>query len=180
MSLCNGLCLLLTTQIQDFMGTSREVDKFARKFDERSRQEEEIFNRIPMTKQERKKEKYMKKATNGYGECLIFCLYKSIKCTMAILLIFYLHLHLCLFFSRMQGLTESLFDEIKGLPFEDDTGEQTMGFKKGSRRNEKHGKLKKRKVCPFDFDPLKLLHENINNYTLFNNYTQIILNYLFN
>lgn len=97
-------------EIQDFMGTSREVDKFARKFDERSRQEEEIFNRIPMTKQERKKEKYMKKATNG-----------------------------------MQGLTESLFDEIKGLPFEDDTGEQTMGFKKGSRRNGKHGKLKKRK-----------------------------------
>ncbi|CAK8573347.1 unnamed protein product [Lathyrus sativus] len=97
-------------EIRDFMGTSREVDKFARKFDERSRQEEEIFNRLPMTKQERKKEKYMKKATNG-----------------------------------MQGLTENLFDEIKGLPFEDDTGEQTMGFKKGPRRNGKHGKLKKRK-----------------------------------
>lgn len=142
MSLCNGLCLLLTTQIRDFMGNSREVDKYVSQQDERSRQEEELFTRVPMTKQERKREKYMKKATNGYGECV----YKSIKCTMAILLIFYLHLHLFIF-SRMQGLTESLFDEVKGLPFEDDTGEQTMGFKKGSRRNGKHGKLKKRKVC---------------------------------
>ncbi|CAI8599120.1 unnamed protein product [Vicia faba] len=97
-------------EIRDFMGTSREVDKYVSKADERSRQEEELFTRVPMTKQERKKEKHMKKATNG-----------------------------------MQGLTESLFDEIKGLPFEDDTGEQTMGFKKGSRRNGKHGKLKKRK-----------------------------------
>jgi hypothetical protein len=64
----------------------------------------------------------------------------------------------------MQGLTDSLFDEIKGLSFEDNTGEQTRGFKKGSKRN---GKLKKRKVRSFDFDTLKLLHENINNYTLF-------------
>ncbi|CAI8586875.1 unnamed protein product [Vicia faba] len=119
-------------EIRDFMGTSREVDKYVSKADERSRQEEELFTRVPMTKQERKKEKHMKKATNG-----------------------------------MQGLTESLFDEIKGLPFEDDTGEQTMGFKMGSRRNGKHGKLKKRKACLFDFDPFKLLHENINNNTLF-------------
>ncbi|CAI8596645.1 unnamed protein product [Vicia faba] len=119
-------------EIRDFMGTSKEVDKYVSKADERSRQEEELFTRVPMTKQERKKEKHMKKATNG-----------------------------------MQGLTESLFDEIKGLPFEDDTGEQTMGFKMGSRRNGKHGKLKKRKTCLFDFDPFKLLHENINNNTLF-------------
>ncbi|CAI8610159.1 unnamed protein product [Vicia faba] len=119
-------------EIRDFMGTSREVDKYVSKADERSRQEEELFTRVPMTKQERKKEKHMKKATNG-----------------------------------IQGLTESLFDEIKGLPFEDDTGEQTMGFKMGSRRNGKHGKLKKRKACLFDFDPFKLLHENINNNTLF-------------
>ncbi|CAI8599119.1 unnamed protein product [Vicia faba] len=106
-------------EIRDFMGTSREVDKYVSKADERSRQEEELFTRVPMTKQERKKEKHMKKATNG-----------------------------------MQGLTESLFDEIKGLPFEDDTGEQTMGFKKGSRRNGKHGKLKKRK----DYFYLETLH----------------------
>ncbi|CAI8604424.1 unnamed protein product [Vicia faba] len=119
-------------EIRDFMGTSREVDKYVSKADERSRQEEELFTRVPMTKQERKKEKHMKKATNG-----------------------------------MQGLTESLFDEIKGLTFEDDTGEQTMGFKMGSRRNGKHGKLKKRKACLFNFDPFKLLHENINNNTLF-------------
>ncbi|XP_058781240.1 uncharacterized protein LOC131655375 [Vicia villosa] len=97
-------------EIRDFMGNSREVDKYVSQQDERSRQEEELFTRVPMTKQERKREKYMKKATNG-----------------------------------MQGITESLFDEVKGLHFEDDSGEQTMGFKKGSKRNGKHGKLKKRK-----------------------------------
>ncbi|KAL5061369.1 hypothetical protein RYX36_032973, partial [Vicia faba] len=52
-------------EIRDFMGTSREVDKYVSKADERSRQEEELFTRVPMTKQERKKEKHMKKATNG-------------------------------------------------------------------------------------------------------------------
>jgi hypothetical protein len=62
----------------------------------------------------------------------------------------------------MQGLTESLFDEVRVLPFEDDTGEITTGSRKGGRRN---GKLKKRKVCPFD--TLKLLCENINNTTSF-------------
>ena len=167
MCLCNGSCLLLTTQIRDFMGTSREVDKYVSKADERSRQEEELFTRVPMTKQERKKEKHMKKATNGYGECLIFCLYKKHQMHDDTFTYFLLTLTSVFIFSRMQGLTESLFDEIKGLPFEDDTGEQTMGFKMGSRRNGKHGKLKKRKACLFDFDPFKLLHENINNNTLF-------------
>ncbi|KAK2391511.1 neuroguidin [Trifolium repens] len=104
-------------EIKDFEGTSREVDKFVRKMDERAKQEEELFNRVPMTREERKREKHLKKATNG-----------------------------------MQGLTDSLFDEIKGLPFEDNTGEQTRGFKKGSKRN---GKLKKRK---FNFGGCALSH----------------------
>lgn len=68
MSLCNGLCWLLTTQIRDFEGTSREVDRYIAKTEERARQEEELFNRVPLTKQERKREKHLKKATNGYGE----------------------------------------------------------------------------------------------------------------
>lgn len=62
----------------------------------------------------------------------------------------------------MQGLTESLFDEVRALPFEDYTREQTMGSRNGGRRN---GKLKKRKACPFDTS--KLLCENINNTTSF-------------
>jgi U3 small nucleolar ribonucleoprotein protein LCP5 len=59
--------LLITIQIKDFEGTSREVDKFVRKMDERAKQEEELFNRVPMTREERKREKHLKKATNGYG-----------------------------------------------------------------------------------------------------------------
>lgn len=94
-------------EIRDFEGTSREVNKYISKMEDRARQEEELFNRVPLTREERKRDKYMKKATNG-----------------------------------MQGLTESLFDEVRVLPFEDDTGEITTGSRKGGRRN---GKLKKRK-----------------------------------
>jgi U3 small nucleolar ribonucleoprotein protein LCP5 len=82
MILCNGLCFLLTTQIRDFEGTSREVNKYISKMEDRARQEEELFNRVPLTREERKRDKYMKKATNGYGEGLIICFYKSIKCMM--------------------------------------------------------------------------------------------------
>ncbi|XP_004513240.1 uncharacterized protein [Cicer arietinum] len=94
-------------EIKDFEGTSREVDNYIRKMEKLAKVEEDEFTRIPRTKEERKKEKYLKKAKNG-----------------------------------MQGLTDSLFDEIKGLPFEDNTGDHAMGYKNGSRRN---GKLKKRK-----------------------------------
>lgn len=94
-------------EIRDFEGTSREVNKYISKMEDRARQEEELFNRVPLTREERKREKHMKKATNG-----------------------------------MQGLTESLFDEVRALPFEDNTREQTMGSRNGGRRN---GKLKKRK-----------------------------------
>lgn len=68
MTLCNVLCWILHEQIRDFEGASREVDRYVSKMEERARQEEELFNRAPLTKQERKREKYLKKATNGYGE----------------------------------------------------------------------------------------------------------------
>lgn len=162
MILCNGLCFVLTTQIRDFEGTSREVDKYISKMEDRARQEEELFNRVPLSREERKREKHMKKATNGYGEGLIICFYKSIKCMMTFFYLLFVFTYICLLFSRMQGLTESLFDEVRALPFEDYTREQTMGSRNGGRRN---GKLKKRKVCPFDTS--KLLCENINNTTSF-------------
>lgn len=46
---------------------------------------------------------------------------------------------------RLLGLTDSLYDEIKSLPLEEDFGEETTGFNSGSR------KLKKRKVCVFKY-----------------------------
>ncbi|KAL2339975.1 hypothetical protein Fmac_007915 [Flemingia macrophylla] len=98
-------------EIRDFEGASREVDRYIAKMDERARQEEELFTRVPLTKQERKREKYLKKSRNG-----------------------------------LQGLTESFYDEIKTLPFEDKMGEQLMGSSNGSSRN---GRLKKRKACTF-------------------------------
>ncbi|KAG5034502.1 hypothetical protein AAZV13_04G088100 [Glycine max] len=98
-------------EIRDFEGASREVDRYIAKMDERARQEEELFTRVPLTKQERKREKYLKKSRNG-----------------------------------LQGLTESFYDEIKTLPFEDKTGEQVVGSSNGSRTNNR---LKKRKACTF-------------------------------
>ncbi|KAJ1424733.1 Sas10/Utp3/C1D [Sesbania bispinosa] len=79
-------------EIREFEGNSREVDRHIAKMEERARQEEELFNRVPLTKQERKREKYLKKSRNG-----------------------------------LQGLTESFYDEIKTLPFEDNTKEQLVG-----------------------------------------------------
>ncbi|KAK7406182.1 hypothetical protein VNO78_07802 [Psophocarpus tetragonolobus] len=95
-------------EIRDFEGASKEVDRYIAKMDERARQEEELFTRVPLTKHERKREKYLKKSTrNG-----------------------------------LQGLTESFYDEIKALPFEDKNREQVMGSSNGSSRNNR---LKKRK-----------------------------------
>ncbi|RDY00644.1 Neuroguidin, partial [Mucuna pruriens] len=98
-------------EIRDFEGASREVDTYIAKMDERARQEEEMFTRVPLTKQERKREKYLKKSRNG-----------------------------------LQGLTESFYDEIKTLPFEDKIGEQVMDSGNGSSRKNR---LKKRKACTF-------------------------------
>ncbi|MED6130811.1 hypothetical protein PIB30_004232 [Stylosanthes scabra] len=94
-------------EVREFEGNSKEVDKYIAKMDERAQQEEELFTRVPLTRQERKREKYLKKTRNG-----------------------------------MQGITESFYDEIKSLPFEDKGGEDIMGSSKGSSRK---GKLKKRK-----------------------------------
>lgn len=71
MRLCYVLLWLLFVQVRDFAGTSREVDKHIAKMDERARQEEELFTRVPLSKMERKRDKHMKKSRNGYEECLI-------------------------------------------------------------------------------------------------------------
>ncbi|KAK7282908.1 hypothetical protein RIF29_12023 [Crotalaria pallida] len=94
-------------EVRDFEGTSREVDKQIAQFEERARKEEKMFTRVPLSKEERRREKMLKKSRNG-----------------------------------MQGLTESFFDEIKTLPFEDKSGD-LMGSGNGRSRN---GRLKKRKV----------------------------------
>ncbi|XP_054787343.1 uncharacterized protein LOC129293417 [Prosopis cineraria] len=52
-------------EVRDFVGTSREVEKHVAKMEERARQEEELFTRVPLTKMERKRNKYLKKSTNG-------------------------------------------------------------------------------------------------------------------
>ncbi|XP_027356051.1 neuroguidin [Abrus precatorius] len=52
-------------ELRDFEGTSREVDRYVAKMEERAQQEEELFTRVPLTKQERKREKYLKKSRNG-------------------------------------------------------------------------------------------------------------------
>ncbi|XP_052731812.1 uncharacterized protein LOC108331826 isoform X3 [Vigna angularis] len=96
-------------EVRDFEGASKEVDRFVSKMEKRAQQEEEMFTRVPLTKQERKREKYLKKSRNG-----------------------------------LQGLTESFYDEIKTLPFEDRTGEQVMGSGKGSSRKSRVHKRKRK------------------------------------
>lgn len=58
--------------------------------EKRAQQEEELFTRVPLTKQERKREKYLKKSKNGYGKCLeclpdISKVLKRIKCMITFL-----------------------------------------------------------------------------------------------
>uniref|UniRef100_A0A2P2KKA8 Neuroguidin-B n=2 Tax=Rhizophora mucronata TaxID=61149 RepID=A0A2P2KKA8_RHIMU len=86
---------------------SREHLRIQAQLEERARQEEDIFTRVPLTKKEKRKEKFLKKSRNG-----------------------------------LHGLTDSFFDEIKALPLEDRTSEQTMGY---GIHNSSTGKLKKRK-----------------------------------
>ena len=49
-----------------------------------------------------------------------------------------------IFYTRLLGLMESFYDEIKAVPLEDDNSERAIGFGYGSGK----GKLKKCKVCP--------------------------------
>ncbi|KAL4358883.1 hypothetical protein AHAS_Ahas08G0021900 [Arachis hypogaea] len=95
-------------EVREFEGNSKEVDRYIAKMDERAQQEEELFTRVPLTRQERKREKYLKKSRNG-----------------------------------MQGLTESFFDEIKSLPFENKGGEDIMGSKETLNKQRKAHVLNK-------------------------------------
>lgn len=53
-------------QIREHVGSeSREVMRYVSKMEERARQEEELFTRAPLTKEEKKKMKYLKKSRNG-------------------------------------------------------------------------------------------------------------------
>lgn len=56
------------------MGVSREVEKHVTKMEERARQEEELFTRVPLSKMERKRDKFMKKSRNGYENYLFWAL----------------------------------------------------------------------------------------------------------
>lgn len=77
MSLVVVLFFRHITQIRDFMGVSREVEKHVTKMEERARQEEELFTRVPLSKMERKRDKFMKKSRNGYENYLFWALQKA-------------------------------------------------------------------------------------------------------
>lgn len=47
-------------------------------------------------------------------------------------------------YTRLLGLTDSFYDEIKSLPLDDDISEQANGLNYGSTRP---GRFNKRKVC---------------------------------
>lgn len=49
---------------------NQEVARYVAKRDERERREEELFTRAPITKMEKKKEKYLKKSRYGYNDLL--------------------------------------------------------------------------------------------------------------
>ncbi|KAF8411346.1 hypothetical protein HHK36_003893 [Tetracentron sinense] len=53
-------------EVREIVGTeSRELTRYKAKREEQSRREEELFTRAPVTKMEKKKEKYLKKSRNG-------------------------------------------------------------------------------------------------------------------
>lgn len=62
--------LAVTLQVREIVGSeSRELTRYMAKMEERSRHEEELFNRAPLTKAEKTKEKHLKKSRNG---CALF------------------------------------------------------------------------------------------------------------
>lgn len=73
------------------MGVSREVEKHVTKMEERARQEEELFTRVPLSKMERKRDKFMKKSRNGYENYLFWALIiaESIKKSVEFVKILY-------------------------------------------------------------------------------------------
>jgi len=53
-------------EVREVVGTeSREVVRYISRMEERARQEEELFTRAPLTKEEKKKMKHIKKSRNG-------------------------------------------------------------------------------------------------------------------
>lgn len=55
-------------EVQESVGLeSREVARYVAKMDERDRREEELFTRAPLTRIEKKREKYLKKSRFGMG-----------------------------------------------------------------------------------------------------------------
>ncbi|XP_065869265.1 uncharacterized protein [Euphorbia lathyris] len=86
---------------------TREFTRYKQQWEERARQEEDLFTRAPITKMEKKKEKHLLKSRNG-----------------------------------LRALTDDFYDEIRGLPMEDDNSDLTTNF------NNEHravGKLKRQK-----------------------------------
>lgn len=56
-------------QIQETVGAeSIELSRYKAKMEERARREEELFIRAPVTKEEKKREKHLKKSRNGYAQ----------------------------------------------------------------------------------------------------------------
>lgn len=54
-------------QIKETVGLeNREVARYVARMEERDRREEELFTRAPLTKMEKKREKYLKKSRYGY------------------------------------------------------------------------------------------------------------------
>ena len=59
-------------QISDAIGIeSRELTRFKEKMEDRARREEDLFMRAPLTKEEKRKEKQLKKSRNGYASNIV-------------------------------------------------------------------------------------------------------------
>lgn len=121
--------------------------------DERDRREEELFTRAPLTRIEKKREKYLKKSRFGYIHLDLTSFLSSIKSSdfeisLGSLKLTTLFLSpiltLLVFIFRMGGVTDSFFDEVRSLPLEGADGEQPTSF--GSSRGRMRS-FKKRKVC---------------------------------
>ena len=60
---------MIEIQVREIVGAeTREVTRYKAKMEDRARREEELFNRVPLTKMEKKKMKHLKKSRNGYVE----------------------------------------------------------------------------------------------------------------
>lgn len=52
--------------VENYGAESIELERYKAKLDERARQEEELFTRAPITKEEKRKAKHLLKSRNGY------------------------------------------------------------------------------------------------------------------